>query len=850
MKSLKGRFGNVCLLSVFFTFSTLTSVTAIGVSAGTVLTSGGDALMPIVISEDASERTGELAEELAGYLEKISGAAFDIERGEGSTGIVMGTAEELPGLDMGAEFDPGAPFRREEYVIRSSEDGLLLVGATEIAVSHALWHFLYKLGHRQFLPTDTWEVIPSLSTIEVESGLNLHESPDYYNRRIWHGSTFGYGNLLDRWSERNRAASGFRLSTGHTYRAITRRNQEAFDENPEFYAKVDGERKHIGGNTKFCIANEDLRALVVEDAVRRVEEDPGLDSVSMDPSDGGNWCECDGCERIGDGRISDRVVLLANEVAEAINELGHGPKYVGIYAYGRHSPPPSIEVHPKVVVSVATRYLREGYSAGELVEKWSERGAELLGLREYYYGTRNLPNTARGASIHYLRRTLPRFHGEGVRFNSANIDGGWGGAGFGYYVLARVMWDISELERAEELFDDFLDKAFAEAREPMRGFYRLLHRFDEDESRPMLSEDLVGRMYRKLSEAYELAQQDEVRDRLDDLAMYTRFVELAHRMLNASGSARQEAYERWVEHAYSITDRRMIHAGRVHTRIYAPSGVTPVRDLDGFDSRKMRDEADEPEDVRAMVEAGVADNELLDFEPVEFSEDLVPAAQALGLSAGAHGRGSFGHSDVHRSSRDFFIWMDEPGEITLRIQAGRTWQNRGPVNLTLYSVDEPRDLGPVDSDDSVPPDREWHEVTLKTSYSGLHELQFRDGDGRSLVEFPEGMPVTLNAGFRPQVGFSLFFYVPKGTDILGGYVDSRYRGIYDNDGNRVVDFEEMGGRGYFSAEVPEGQDGKLWFVRTWRGRGEMRLMTVPPQMARSPEELLLPKEVVEADSEE
>ena len=48
-----------------------------------------------------------------------------------------------------------------------------------------------------------------------------------------------------------------------------------------------------------------------------------------------------------------------------------------------------------------------------------------------------------------------------------------------------------------------------------------------------------------------------------------------------------------------------------------------------------------------------------------------------------------------------------------------------------------------------------------------------------------------------------------------------------------------------SVTVPEGQDGKLWQIRY--GRGPIRLLTVPPYFARTAAELLLPKEVVDAD---
>ena len=44
------------------------------------------------------------------------------------------------------------PFNREEYCLRSSASGLWLLGATDLAVQHAVWDCLFRLGHRQFFP--------------------------------------------------------------------------------------------------------------------------------------------------------------------------------------------------------------------------------------------------------------------------------------------------------------------------------------------------------------------------------------------------------------------------------------------------------------------------------------------------------------------------------------------------------------------------------------------------------------------------------------------------------------------------------------------------------------------------
>src|SRR6185503_15664063 len=99
---------------------------------------------------------------------------------------------------------------------------------------------------------------------------------------------------------------------------------------------------------------------VVEWAVAQFKKNPQQDSISMDPSDGGGWCECDACAQMGS--VSDRVVTLANEVAVAINALDLGPKYVGHYAYNFHCAPPSVRVDPHVIPSATTAFITGGFS--------------------------------------------------------------------------------------------------------------------------------------------------------------------------------------------------------------------------------------------------------------------------------------------------------------------------------------------------------------------------------------------------------------------------------------------------------------------------------------------------------
>ncbi len=838
----------------FFLFSTVMSADAI---AEVVLADGGESFYPVVITQGASSDVEKAADDLAQYLGEISGAVFEVVRGHGDSGIVVGNHIDFPGLGFEEKFDPNDLMRRDEYVIQSHGDGLYLIGATDLATQHAVWDLLYRLGHRQFIPTDNWEIIPDKETLSVE--LDVFESPDFVVRRGPRGAAWSDGELWEQWMDRNRLTSDFTLRTTHSYGGIIRANQEAFDENPEFYAKIDGKREWVGGNSKFCISNDDLRELVVNHAVGVIEETPERDSISMDPSDGGNWCECEGCEAMGS--VSDQVVTLANEVAEAVNSLDHGDKYVGIYAYAAYSPPPNVDVHPKVIVSTATAFLRGGFTKEELIEGWSER-ANMLGLRDYY-GThvwwRAMPRRSRGSNVNYLVEYLPYYYREGIRFMNACGADSWGADGLGYYLSGRILWDTAEAERADDIIEDFLEKCFADAKEPMRDFYYLL---SQDHDTVRTNDDVLARMFGYLDEARKMTDDPAVIERLDELILYTRYVELKYKFNDAGGEdAREAAAQELFRHAYRMRDTMMIHIQALYRwlrrrGIDMPEEADPGRLSVGSEGKDFApwtsSEAFSEEEIGGFLEAGLDNYEkmVVPFEPVSFSDELVPAADALDLPEVT--TGDFGRGDSFRGSFSMYTWFDEAGDkgLPLEVSAGHTWQDRGDVQFELHSPQEPL-VEPVDTA-SVPPDEETHEIVLASPYDGLHELRWSDGGGTTKINFPEDHPMTIRSSMDAPAGLRgnrfLYFYVPKGTEMVGGYTTHERTRILDGAGNRLLDWGDVeGGEGYFDIPVPEGQDGTLWKLE--RGYGQQMLMTVPPYFARNERELLLPREVVEADSE-
>lgn len=846
---IAGAIGKACLLSLLVAGSA-----AAQPGAETRIARAGEAQLHVVIGPEADEAVASAAADLAGYLQRISGAPFAVKTGDGRNGIVVGEPGDFDDLGVAGSFEAG-PFTRDHYQLVSTGDGLFLLGATPLAVEFAVWDLLHRFGHRQFFPTETWEVIPDRPNLSI--AINTREKPAYYNRSAPRGGMrlslkrpWGYPEAWDRWRVRNRTKPSFTLHTGHAYLALIRRNRQVFDENPAFYAKVDGERKYRGGNTKICIGNARLRELVVEDAIRQVEADPDRDSISLDPSDGGGWCDetCEKCAPLGS--VSDRVVILCNQVAEALAERFSRTYYVGIYAYNDYSPAPTLDVHPNVIVSLATAFIRGGQTFDEMLEGWSAR-TKHLGIREYYAvpaWNSAMPGAARAAAPDYLARTIPAHYEAGARFVNAESDESWGPNGFGYYLATRLLWDLET--SADEVLDDFLSKAFGDAEPPMREFYKMLL------GRPLHSDHMMGVMYRRLAEARQLADDPRIKARIDDLILYTRYVELHRRFIAAGSAEKQAAFDAVNRFVWRSRDRMMADPHGVFSYMNRRQRSTdafswgPEQGQRPEPPARLREGGDEPfgeSEILDYLEKGIAGHEILDFEQLSFSDELVPAAEALEL---ADREAQIPPQRRSRGGRTYYTWVaDPPHTFRFRLTGGLIahYRDRGDATLALRPVKEP--FGNAVATASVPPDGQVREIVLETDYDGLHRIELRDGMDSSRLEWEPGTAMTFGLDFGSRYDYDeqvLYFYVPRGTEVIGGYADALDGRLIGPDGETVYAFEnEMG---YFKVPVPEGGDGKLWTFTGELYKNKFMLMTVPPYLARHPAELLLPREVVEADA--
>ena len=803
----------------------------------------GVAIQKVVVAPGASQEVLVAAQDLATYLGRITAANFQVITGNGTSGIAVGEWDDFPSLGFTEYLGGGEISKRERYRLLSHSNGVYVIGATSNAVQDAVWDFLHRLGYRQFFPGQKWEIVPFILNLSVT--LDSLEEPDFAVREIVFGfGTWGYNDQAWKdWCKRNRIAnqgsvpSALIINTSHAYDQIIADNQAAFNAHPEYLCSS-------APDNKFCVANLGLQQLVKDYAIGKFTSTPSLQSISMEPSDGGGWCESGVCTSLGS--VSDQVVTLANVVADAVMQQFGNDKYVGIYAYGFHSPVPNIAINPNVIPSVATYFLHGGFTLDELLTGWGAK-ADMIGIRDYlgvYSWDFDMPGRADAADLSYMQTKIPYFYSKDARVYITEASDNWGCSGLGYYLGSRLLWDISEASQSDAIRQDFLDKAFKDANVPMSAFYNRI----DGANNPQLSRDLVGRMYRDLDQALHSTSNTAVKARINDLLLYTRFVDLFRLyQIPSSNPARQNAFEAVIRFGYRMRTTMMIHALAMYRYLDyldpavaipagcewdVPEGTNPWKNSDPFTQQELD----------TILAQGIANNQLSNIEPVNFSRDLTPA-EPLNLPSVT--TGTFG--TYIRGSQVFYTWFNNIADsVQLQITGGLIYGNLGNVKLDLYQVDKTGDIA-VDHDE-VAPDKTLHTVTLTALNPGLHKIVINDQYDGTTVGWASGIKMTQESSLaNPSLlgnRWTLYFYVPVGTASVGGFAETtgwdNAGELWDGSGNKVYQFNSEPND--FSVTVPTGQDGKLW--KFYNSGGTRQLMTVPPYFARRANEFVLPREVV------
>lgn len=452
------------------------------------LVDDGEPKAVIVIPAEPAEAEQQAADELIEHIELISGAVLSVISAEadadGLTPIRIGRAadEAIDDLIREQGDDPWA------LALVVDDRAVQLRGLSPDGSRTAAYELLEQLGVRWFMPGEIGRVIPEKRTIVLDEQETV-QVPSYEFRRR-SGDFPDWGDRLRMPGEGGRyGAHGMRPLRGSAARRY-------FEEDPRLFARIDGERQQrqlcLTYSTDDIEENRTLE-LIAEYYREYLRENPETEVLHMGPNDGGGFCECAHCRaldppdhvttpmRTPAPSRTDRYVWFWNQLTAKLADEFPDVR-VGFYAYGAlQLPPHHVEPQDNLAISVAPIHTCRIHGPNNpvcpesnyplwLFEQWDPYVDGHIADRGYLF---NLAGPGYAFSmVHRLREEIPAFHDHGVRSWNADPSSAWATHNPSMYIAAKLLWDHTA--DVDALLEDFYDKYYGPAREPMAAYHELI----------------------------------------------------------------------------------------------------------------------------------------------------------------------------------------------------------------------------------------------------------------------------------------------------------------------------------------------------------------------------------------
>lgn len=553
---------------------------------GVVLVEDGVSLAPIIVYAEAPPRTVAAAEELADYLEKISGARPE---------VIIGTPEEVPGSAIWVgyqpvldELFPGIDFEfshAEEIILAANGRHVVIAGRDrwdpqaldveigrfsieghqlEYGTANAVYTFLQdQLGVIWLWPGPWGEDIIEQDTIRI-APFEYRHFPQIRARSgmfSYYQLGRGHGQGHD-WSRRQRVQlDSLSIPASHGFGDWWERFGAT---HPEYFAlQPDGTRGNYpsAGNVKMCKSNPDVWAQWLRDVEADLEKNPNKNLFSAAANDSwrSGYCVCENClawdHPDGEMRaynwrglgqeyvaMSDRQVTFANTLARMLREKYPDKEYyVVINAYGPSRPAP-VEAVPDdnvIILSVANFFTRPnqidgasttGHSHREQFSQWGDVAPNIFWRPNKARHMASMPNISARQAIDDIQFVAEK--GNMGIYIDMNW-GHWATRGPMYYVLAQMVWDPSQ--NGEALLEEYFQRGFGPAADNIRGYWDLMEQVflksqeDDYDYNELFDEALFEAAYAQLDGAAEAVADspEKYRERVEFVRIgldYTRLV--------------------------------------------------------------------------------------------------------------------------------------------------------------------------------------------------------------------------------------------------------------------------------------------------------------------------------------
>lgn len=541
----------------------------------------------ILLPAAPTSRDTKAAEDLARWLREMSGATFPIVKEDqadasaarfisiGRTARLAGAATAEAAMDLGDE----------GYAIVQRGDGLFLFGGRRRGPIHAVYALLEEdLGCR-------WYTRGS-STIRRLDPLTLRPVTRTFVPALDIRDPFYWDAFDGAWSLQNRTNSpianvpapwgGHMQAPWFTHGLYNVIPQGAFNENPQYFAEIDGQRS----SRQLCLTSPDVLRITLEKVRAVLDANPHARLLSIADYDGGGHCECAGCKALDDanGSPAGSLITFVNQVGAAI-EAEYPDVFISTLAYlDRIDAPTQVRPRRNVAIQLCNDLHSWRWPLSNFVT--SDRPLSKRYRDAIVAWTAICPNVhiwdyfvnfshymAPMPNMHLLAPSVAFYvsHGvKGIMFQGAYQGPGGERAPMRCWVMAKLLWDPAR--DVEALQRDFITGYYQEAAPPIAAYNAHLRevgmayqdRIDEEMGgirypmdAPFLDRQFIDRADGWLSRAEALAPDEQILRRVQVARLPIWYVKLVRGPAFAGGD-----YASLLEAFEAITSRENVRFTR------------------------------------------------------------------------------------------------------------------------------------------------------------------------------------------------------------------------------------------------------------------------------------------------
>lgn len=459
---------------------------AVGRTQDLFITNQGKSEAAIVVSPSAGKWEKQAADDLAKYIELMSGVRPALANTDDA--IAAALKASTPLLIVGDEALKAEPalrsaltkvakstpiLRADAIALKRSGNRVYLGGTNDDCHYFAAAELLHRWGCRWYLPTDIGDCIPQQPTLKI-GNLDYAYAPPFEVRNYWiawNGSNAGQQEFM----HRNRMNTGVGVPSGH---AIGKYVKELIPPGKTVYnvpIADDATAEHVAAKIAPQFAAGKDISLGMEDGIYQSDSATDkllranlYDKYFMVPS------------------LTDPFMVLYNKVANILlKQHPDSTAKIGFLAYSNITLPPQrdivaakplvaylapIDIDPIHGMDDPKSPARQEYR--EMMYRWAKVMEGRVVIYDYDQGMlvwRDIPNP----SIQSIRQDIKHYRKAGILGISTESRGAMATTFLNLYVRGRLFWDPET--DVDALLSEFYDKFYGPAAKPMAAYWGAIH---------------------------------------------------------------------------------------------------------------------------------------------------------------------------------------------------------------------------------------------------------------------------------------------------------------------------------------------------------------------------------------